>query len=61
MDLANNQGRNKNCTQEYVVNVAWNLLQPSATWTRPGQGKRTQRSKLALLWQVRGRQQESLD
>lgn len=40
MDLANNQGRNKNCTQEYVVNVAWNLLQPSATWTRPVQGQK---------------------
>lgn len=56
MDLANNQGRNKSCTQEYVVNVAWNLLQPSATWTSGARAKGHKDLKLALLWQVRGRQ-----
>jgi hypothetical protein len=59
MDLAKIQGRNKTMLRNNVVNVAWSLLHLPVTWTRPGQGQKGHEDlKLALVRQVRGRQQE---
>jgi hypothetical protein len=54
MNLANNQGHNENCAQEYVMNVTWGLLQP------PQGQKRHEDLKLALLREGRGRRQDAI-
>ena len=58
MGLANNQGRNRNCAREYVMNVTWGLLQPPAIWTRPPQGQKKGHKDLKLAF-VMGRVQQA--